>query len=275
MRATDPDRKFAIALARAFGGAIIFALPLLMTMEMWTLGAVMPPGRLLVLVVLWVPLLVGLSAVAGFEQTVRVTQDVVDALVAIAVGVVASTLILVLLGVLDTSVSGREALGMILLQALPASMGALLASSQLGAKEEEGGSREERRDTWGGEIFLMAVGALFLAFNIAPTEEITLLGLRMSPWHSLVAVVASLAMMHAFVYSLEFAGQAGIRPGTPFASVFLRYTVAGYGLVLLLCAFTLWCFGRFDGMSAPESLSLIVALGIPGAIGGAAARLIL
>ena len=31
--------KFAIGLARAFGGAIIFSLPLLMTMKMWYLGS--------------------------------------------------------------------------------------------------------------------------------------------------------------------------------------------------------------------------------------------
>lgn len=40
--------EYAKGLARAFGGSIIFASPLLMTMEMWWLGFYMnrkrPPG---------------------------------------------------------------------------------------------------------------------------------------------------------------------------------------------------------------------------------------
>jgi hypothetical protein len=34
------EKDFLIALARACGGALLFALPLLMTMEMWALGSI-------------------------------------------------------------------------------------------------------------------------------------------------------------------------------------------------------------------------------------------
>jgi hypothetical protein len=36
-------------LARGFGGSILFALPLLMTMEMWWLGFYLGPMRILLL----------------------------------------------------------------------------------------------------------------------------------------------------------------------------------------------------------------------------------
>ena len=39
-------RPFLVSLARAFGGALTFGLPLLMTMEMWALGFYMQPLRL-------------------------------------------------------------------------------------------------------------------------------------------------------------------------------------------------------------------------------------
>ena len=52
-RATAPgatqqptEERFRVGLARAFAGAIIFALPLLMTMEMWWLGFYMVRHRL-------------------------------------------------------------------------------------------------------------------------------------------------------------------------------------------------------------------------------------
>src|SRR5687768_15817555 len=68
-------RHFAIGLARAFGGAVIFGLPMLMTMEMWALGSTMEPLRLALLVLLSIPLLIGLSHVSGFEETFGVVDD--------------------------------------------------------------------------------------------------------------------------------------------------------------------------------------------------------
>ena len=272
--ARSADRKFFVGLARAFGGGIIFGLPLLMTMEMWMLGATMSPARLALLVVLWFPLLVGLSAVAGFEGTLRLKHDLLDAFVAIAVGAVAAAVVLAVLGVIGPDTTPEGAMGMITLQALPGSMGALLAVSQFGGEDDDG-NEAQRRDSWSGEMLLMAVGALFLAFNIAPTEEITLLAAKMSPWQSASTLLLSLVLMHAFVYAVEFSGQASIAAGTTLLSVFVRYTVVGYAIVIGLSACTLWAFGRLDGLDTAEMMALIVALALPGAIGAAAARLLL
>ena len=75
------EESFARGLARAYGGAIIFSLPLMMTMEMWSLGSAMEPLRLGLLTLLLVPMLVGLSHVAGFEPTFEWRDDLLDALV--------------------------------------------------------------------------------------------------------------------------------------------------------------------------------------------------
>ena len=63
------NKAYAIGLARAFGGAVIFAIPLLMTMEMWSLGFTMGRGRLLLFMTINFAILVGLSYFAGFEKT--------------------------------------------------------------------------------------------------------------------------------------------------------------------------------------------------------------
>ncbi len=34
----ETNKAYAVGLARAFGGAVIFAFPLMMTLEMWSLG---------------------------------------------------------------------------------------------------------------------------------------------------------------------------------------------------------------------------------------------
>lgn len=55
-------------LGRAFGGALIFALPLLMTMEMWYLGFYLGPWQIAQFALLMVPMLAGLSHFAGFRR---------------------------------------------------------------------------------------------------------------------------------------------------------------------------------------------------------------
>ena len=94
------DRSFLVALARAFAGAIIFALPLLMTMEMWALGFAMDPLRLALFLTVMFPLLVALAYYAGFERSFSWRHLVLSACVAYAVGFVASGVGLALLGVI-------------------------------------------------------------------------------------------------------------------------------------------------------------------------------
>jgi putative integral membrane protein (TIGR02587 family) len=268
------NKAFLTGVARGFGGAIIFALPLLMTMEMWWLGFSIEPGRLLLLLAVLIPLLVGLSHFVGFEETFDWHDDVVDAFVACAVGYLAAIPVLAIFGVITLGMSAEEVVGKVTLQAVPGSIGALLAQSQLGtpsARER----KEKRRDTYASECFFMATGALFLSLNVAPTEEILLISYMMTPWHALALAGASLVLMHAFVYSVGFQGHAEIPEGTHWFGIFVRYTVVGYALCLLISIYILWTFGRTSGLSPEGCMMATVVLAFPAAIGAAAARLIL
>jgi putative integral membrane protein (TIGR02587 family) len=150
----------------------------------------------------------------------------------------------------------------------------MLARSQLGEREEQK-DEERRRDTYHGELFLATVGALFLAFNVAPTEEVVLISTMITGWYALALIGVSLAIMHAFVYAVEFRGQTSVHPELSVWSEFLRLTVVAYALALLVCLYVLWSFGRSDGLAFGELLMQTVVLGFPAAIGAAAARLIL
>ena len=268
------ERRFLIALARAFGGALLFALPLLMTMEMWQLGSTMHPLRLALFLAAMFPLLGALAYYAGFEQSFGWLDFVLNACVAYAVAFFAAAIGLALLAALGPGMSTEEIVGRLALQAVPGSIGAMLARSQLGAREEEQ-EEERRRDTYGGELFLAAVGALFVAFNVAPTEEVVLIAQMMSGWHAVVLALASLAMMHAFVYAVEFRGQTTLAEGVSPWSEFLRLTVVAYALALLICLYVLWTFERAEDLATSELLIETVVLGFPAALGAAAARLIL
>lgn len=247
---------------------------MLMTMEMWWLGFTMEQWKLALLLLLTIPLLIGLSHYMGFEDTFGIKDDAVDAFVALAVGFFAGAVNLGIFSVIGFDLPAGEIIGKISIQAVPGSIGAMFAQSQLGGNDK---ARQEKQRHGGylGEIFIMAAGALFLAFNVAPTEEIMLIGHQMTPWHSIGLVVISLIVMDAFVYSVEFHGSRLIPEGISRRSIFLRYTIVGYIVVLLMSAYILWTFGRIDGLGLSQMLAVLVVLGFPSAVGAAAARLIL
>lgn len=262
------NRQFLVGLARAFAGALIFTLPMLMTMEMWWLGFYMGPLRIALLLVLTLPILVGLSRFGGFRKTSDLAGDVADALVAIVVAAVAAAATLSLFGVIGPHMSLSESAGKLILQIPSGALGAMLARSQLGGQSD----RDEEPVSYAGELFLMGVGALFLSFNVAPTEEMVLIAYKMSVWQELTLLFATVLLMHALVYAVNFRG------GTPDAHMvgaLLKFTIPGYAIVLLVSLTVLWLFGRLDGLSSEEALSAGIVLAFPGGVGAALARLIL
>lgn len=269
---------FLAGMGRGLAGALLFALPMLMTMEMWQLGFYISREKLLLLLILDMPLLVILSHHIGFEETFGWREDLRDAAVAYGIGIAASSLILTLFGLLKPDMPGSEIIGKIAVQAVPASIGAMLGRSQLTRDEDEECENPELRKrpaSYFGELFLMAVGALFLSLNVAPTEEMILLSYKMTSWHALGAILLSIALMHGFVYAVSFEGGHELSPETPWWHALIRFTLPGYVIALSISLFSLWIFEQVDGTALTPLVFAVIVLAFPAAIGAAAARLIL
>lgn len=265
-------REFAIGLSRAVGGAIIFALPMFMTLEMWELGLTMPPLRLAGFLLGFLPMLVITSYFAGFEPTFELRDDAIDALVAFAVGIATAGASLLGLCALGANTTFEQSVGQICLQAVPASIGALVAQSTLGGRGEP---RKRRRAGVGGDVFLAALGALYLCLNVAPTDEIVLIAARATPWHLLGLCIASVGILEAFAHRVGFRGQRPIHPRSTALGLFVRRTLLGYAVALAVSAGALWTFGRFTGEAPIQIIAQTLVLGLPAALGAASARLIL
>ena len=197
-----------------------------------------------------------------------------ESLVAVLAAMIAAAVILSVFGVLTPGMPLIEIVGKVCLQAVPGSIGAMLARSQLGGPSESGEQRSKDPSYW-GELFVMAVGALFLSLNVAPSEEIILISYRITVWQVIALAVLSLVIMHVFVFAVNFRGGSQRKSEETFFSVFARFTVAGYAVVLVVSMAILWTFGRLDGASLEEAVSTTIVLGFPGAVGAAAARLVI
>jgi putative integral membrane protein (TIGR02587 family) len=273
---SDTNKDYALGLSRAFGGAVSFAIPLLMTMEMWWLGFSMEPGRLLLFMSINFSILIGLSYFAGFERTFSWKEDAMDAFAAFGVGILTSAAMLALLAVITFDMTWGEIVGKVALQSVPASIGAMLGRKQLGGGQDTQAEEERKAEAgYGGELFLMLAGALFLALNVAPTEEMILIAYQMSPWHTLALGFLSIILLHVLVYTVGFSGQESRPEGGTFLSTFFHFTLAGYGIALLISFYVLWTFGRTEDVAPTEIASMVVVLGFPASLGAATARLVI
>jgi putative integral membrane protein (TIGR02587 family) len=208
------EQHFWIGVARGFGGALLFAMPILMTMETWWLGFYAGRWRLAIYLVLSIPLVLGLAYFAGLKQDIELHEVVLDGMTAYAIGILTSVVVLSLMGILSVQMAPREIIGKIAVQTPTAAFGAVLARSQLGS-----GGREEKQKKqqsgYPGELFLVAAGAFYLASTVASTEEMILIPFKMTTWHAAALIVFSLLVMHAFLYTMKFKGAPTEAKGTP------------------------------------------------------------
>jgi len=100
-----------------------------------------------------------------------------------------------------------------------------------------------------------------------------LIAFKMTPWHGLAMVAVSVLLLHAFVYSVGFSGQEQLDESGAL-STFLKYSLAGYGIALLVSLYVLWTFGRTGGADLTQIAMMTAVLGLPSALGAAVARLI-
>jgi len=175
--------------------------------------------------------------------------------------------------------SWNDIVGKIAVQTVPASFGAVLARTQMAAQgddEDRDGKQEnyERRAGYAGQLFIMTAGALFLGFNVAPTEEMILIAFKMTAFHAIALILFSILLLHAFVYALGFGGQEQLPEKMSVVGGLVTYSMAGYGIALAVSLYVLWTFGRTDGVTAGQIASMVAVMGFPSALGAASARLV-
>jgi putative integral membrane protein (TIGR02587 family) len=265
-----------MGLGRAIGGSIIFSLPMMMTMEMWWIGFYISPMRLACLILFSLPLFYRISTMIGFRRSKTLWDNVIDVLVSYAVAFLTTGIVLSALGVIQWNMDPGSAYSILLLQAVPGSLGALLARNIVseGSKSEDDAQEKEGRN-YKDDLTILATGALFLAFNLAPTEEMVLLSYKMTTWHALVLLLLTLIVMHAFAVASSRCSPTQLSSWPIHWRIFVRITSSGYLIAFLISFFMLWVFESLADKSFYNAVKGIIVLGFPAGIGAAASRMIL
>ncbi len=269
-------------LVRSVAGGMLFGIPLLYTLEVWDLGSYTTPATMAaVVVVTFVPVTL-LIHISGFRRTTAMSLPAVlrEATEAVAVGVVAATGVLILLREITLHTPLADALGKIVYEAAPFAIGAAVAChliSQSPDQTDDDRARPEDRSSIRGTVSDLAstlIGALFVAFNIAPTEEIPRLAAASSPPALLAVMAVSLLISYGIVFHSGFGDQAKRREQRGILQHPITETAGAYVVALIASAAMLLFFRNLQpGDPWPMLLDHVVLLGLPAAIGGAAGRL--
>lgn len=261
--------------ARGIAGGFLFSLPLILTMEVWEAGFTVPPSRLLAGLAATFVLLCGYNAYAGLRHESRLREIMVDSVEELGLGLVLSAAILVLLGRIGASTELTEALGLIIVEGMFVAVGVSVGTAQLSAAAGgDRGTPQGRHQTLWSELVLACCGAMLIAANVAPTEEILMLASELTPVHLLGTMTTSLALAATLMYFSHFTGSARFAGERGVFGV-VHGTTITYAAALVISASILWFFGRFAHHSLALNVGQCVILGLAGTLGASAGRLLL
>ncbi|WAS95325.1 TIGR02587 family membrane protein [Nannocystis punicea] len=259
---------------RGIAGGLLFSLPLLYTGEIWHAGELLPPERLLLGLAGVFVLLLGYNRYAGLRQDAGALEVVLDSVEELGLGLLLSAALLVLLGRIDAGMAGPEILGKVLVGGLAVAIGVSVGTAQLGGgDDDDGGMSGEREDlSFVGQMALSLCGAVLVAANIAPTEEIPEIAGTLDEWALLGLTGVTLAIGALVLHYSDFVNTAS---GDRARIAMLSGSLASYIAAVTASAALLWFFDRFTGCDLPACLAQVIVLGLPTAIGASAGRLLL
>lgn len=279
-------------IIRGASGGFLFGIPLLYTMEVWWIGSQSSPPLMLAILATTFIVVFLLNRTEGFRKSKskQFIDTLMDSIEALAIGLVGATFILVLLGEITLETPLNEALGKLILEGVPFSLGVAVAGAFLSGDrwsfsddQEEGGNKKDNQTKKQDKSDLHAtladagatlIGATIIAFNIAPTDEVPMLNAAASPPSLLAFIAASLIISYGIVFEAGFTTQKKRRQQQGIFQRPISETIFSYLVSLLASTFMLFFFHRLT-FNDPWMLWLnyTIILGLPATIGGAAGRL--
>jgi putative integral membrane protein (TIGR02587 family) len=234
----------------------------------------MEPPRQLAYVVTTFVLLLGYNRYAGLHPDTSWTEVVIDSVEELGLGLLLSAFILYTLGRIGPQQHADEILGCIVVQAMTIAIGVSVGTAQLGGGEASPGMAGNDKVSFGGQLVLGCCGAVLFAANVAPTEEVVVLGTDMSPLRLIAVTLMSFSLGAIILHYSDFRGaRRWVRADT--LGAVLRGTVVTYAVALAVSAAILWLFGRLDDVGLTMIVGQTVVLGLPATLGASAGRLLL
>jgi putative integral membrane protein (TIGR02587 family) len=273
-------------IVRGICGGCLFGVPLIYTMEVWWVGSLATPANLLAVIASTFILLFFVNRTEGFRKRSRSKthsyETVAETIEAMAIGLVCSAFLLLVLQELTIETALSENIGKIVYESVPFSIGVCLSNQLLedtrkaqSNNDKSGSSQnEDALNATLSDLGVTLIGAIVIAFNIAPTDEIPMLAAATSEFWLLVLIATSLLVSYAIVFESGFSNQKKRREQKGIFQRPISETMACYIVSLGAAALMLLFFQKLSlSDSLMTWLEYTLLLGLPATIGGAAGRL--
>ncbi len=274
-------------LIRGASSGFLFGIPLLYTMEIWWIGSFAEPLQMLISILTNFVVVLLLIRTEGFRGNVdtKWRDALMDSIETLAIGFVCTALILVLLREISLTTSINEAVGKIIFESVPFSLGVAVANSFLSGDRQQNTnngqtpssdrSQNPEINSNLADIGATLIGALFVAFTIAPTEEVPMLASAMTPPWLLATIAASIIISYGIVFVAGLTNQAKRYQQEGLFHRPITETLIAYLVSLMAALLMLWFFHQVS-LEDPWTvwLSHGIVLGLPATIGGAAGRIV-
>ena len=264
-------------------GGFLFGIPLLYTMEVWFIGSYVRPGILLCILAVTFVIIFFINRIEGFrpQESETLPGALAETVETLAIGISCAALMLFILQRIDFQTSLTEAMGKIVFEGVPFSLGVAFSRSLLSGNPEQeseaGGQSQRRSIVWQDtltDLVATTIGALFIAFSIAPTDEIRVLAATATSFWLLIVMFASLAISYGIVFASEITNyQYRLKQSGLFQTP-LSETIISYLLSLVIGILMMWFFQKItlsDAWFIWLRYGIIISL--PASVGGAAGRL--
>ena len=283
----DNWQQEAKEIVSGASGGFLFGIPLLYTMEVWFIGSYVQPEILLSILGITSIIILLLNRIEGFrtKESKTLSGAIAETIETLAIGMTCALIMLVILQRLDWQTPLPEILGKVVFEGVPFSLGVAFSRSLLSGEEatdsptgdRESSPSDDRslslRDTL-ADLSATLIGALFVAFSIAPTDEIAVLAASASPPWLLIIMVASLLISYGIVFAADLTDFDRRRQQQGFFQSPQTETIISYLVSLIAGMLMLWFFQQIT-FSDPWFIWLRygIILALPASIGGAAGRL--
>ncbi len=286
MKSTSEKRPLRESLqeyGRGIAGGLLFSFPLLYTMEVWWAGFFSSPLQLILVILFTFLLLLGYNRYAGMHPEASWRHVMIDSVEELGIGFLLSLGLLSVLGRIEIgSMSLIESMGKVVIEAMVVSIGVSIGTAQLGIngddneeKQQTGAFERERQSGLLSLIILALCGSILVGGNVAPTEEILVIGVEAHPGHILAMALVSLVICVLIIFFVDFEGSGSLKNTKPQIFTIAMETSVCYLVALGTSALLLWFFGRLTGGSFWTGFSQCIALGVLSSLGASAGRLLI
>lgn len=264
---------------RGLAGGLMFAMPLLFTMEVWWAGFILHPLRILLYVLATFCLLLLYNRFGGLRRDASFLEVIIDSVEEMGIGLLVAAFVLWITDRISADLTAFEIGGKIIMEAMTVAIGVSVGTAQLGAPDDgdEGLSGEEdgcQAKSYFPQTSIALCGAVLFAANIAPTDEIEVIAMEISPLKLLLLALFALSLASLILHFADFRG-ADKHTTADTTLLKVRGVATTYAVALVASASSLWFFGKMDDKPLHIIIAQTVVLSVPAVLGASAGRLLL